>query len=286
MSAFEGISRFGIYGVGLLGGSFGLALQQAFPSVERVGIGRNEERLQQAVDCGAIDSFTTNPASLDHSLDALLLCTPVRSIHEHFAEAAAALKPHALVTDVGSTKADLVQRCESISEGQFRFVGSHPMAGSHKTGVTAATAGLFEGRLSIITPTPSTDPDARQWVIELWKALGMRIMLVSPEEHDRLTAFASHLPHLLASSLCHTVQPQGERIREVIGSGFLDTTRIAAGDPGLWLDICLDNRDAILEALNIFQRDIDTLRDAIQSEDQETIFGILQSAKTWKDSLS
>lgn len=281
-----GFERIGIYGVGLLGGSLGLALKHAFPEAERIGIGRNSERLQNAMNRGAIDRLTTDPATLEHSLDALVLCTPVRDVARHFEAVRPALAPHAIVTDVGSTKTVLVAECERVAGSEYRFVGSHPMAGSHKTGVDAARDDLFRDRLCIITPTPDTDPDAQTWVSDLWKALGMNLMLLSPEEHDRIAAYTSHMPHLVAAALCHTVQGQGERIRHVIGSGFQDTTRIAAGDPGLWVDICMDNQEELLRALEVFQRDVDAIRNAIREGNADEVQRFLQAAKSWKDSLS
>jgi len=272
----------GIYGVGLLGGSLGLALKGLFPSLRIVGIGRSKERLQTALDRGAIDEFTCDPASVSPRLDALVLCTPVRMVPTALQTALPALETNAIVTDVGSTKAILVRECESVMEGRGYFVGSHPMAGSHKTGMEAARADLFQKKICIVTRTERSYPPAVEAVIVLWRVVGMRIVQLDPAEHDRLTAFSSHLPHLIASALCHAAKSQGKEIDPVLGNGFRDTTRIAQGDPAMWVDICLENREAIRDSLQSFQRILKDLCNRIDSADETAIRDFLEQAQRWK----
>lgn len=275
--------RIGIFGVGLLGGSVGLAVKRRWPQALVVGIGRSAERLNEAVQCGAVDEISTQPGAINPKLDALIVCTPVRMIPGHFKQALPSLAEGAIVTDVGSTKEELVAQCEAVADGRVRFVGAHPMAGSHETGVAAARADLLDGRVCIVTPSEFSDAEAVKRTIKLWKALGMRVTEMSPADHDRLTAHSSHLPHLTAKALCLVAEAQGEAILPVIGTGFHDTTRLAAGSPDVWLDICLDNRKAICDALSALSGELASLRSLIQSGDETGLREFLEKAKTWKE---
>ena len=274
--------RIGIYGVGLLGGSLGLALKRIFSDLEIVGIGRSEERLQKAVDVGAIDRFSCDPSSVTPLLDLLVLCTPVRLVPKVLESSLSSLKPNAVVTDVGSTKEVLVRDCEDVASGKCHFVGSHPMAGSHKTGVDAAQADLFQNKICIVTQTNASHAPSVESVVALWKATGMRVVQMAPDDHDRLTAFSSHLPHLAAAALCHAAKSQGEAIEPVLGNGFRDTTRIALGDPSMWVDICLENRPALVESLDSLQSVLSDLRNRIESNDESGVRDFLTQAQQWK----
>ncbi len=275
--------RIGVFGVGLLGGSVGLAIKRRWPNANIVGIGRNETRLHQAVECGAIDDYSTTPGSIEPKLDALILCTPVRLIPENLKQTIPALKPGAVVTDVGSTKEELVAQCVEVAGGAVRFVGAHPMAGSHQSGVCAARADLFEGRVCIVTPHESCDAEAMKLTVELWKALGMSVVEMTPADHDHLTAHSSHLPHLTARALCMVAKAQGDAILPVVGKGFHDTTRLAAGNPDVWMDICLDNKKSICAALSALSKEVDSLRSLIESEDENGLREFLETAKAWKE---
>jgi len=268
--------------VGLLGGSLGLALKTVSPTVEIVGIGRSEQRLQLAQDRNAIDAWTCQPDSINPPLDALVVCTPVRLAAQTIRTTLPSLKPDALITDVGSTKATLVHACEDQTNGRARFVGSHPMAGSHESGILAAKADLFEDKICIVTETESSDPDAVEAISKLWRSIGMRVVRMTPEEHDRLTAFSSHLPHLTASALCQTARAIGETIEPVLGTGFHDTTRIAAGDPTMWLDICFENRERILDSIDSMTSVLGGLRRSLETKDEGAVLEFLRSAYEWK----
>lgn len=271
----------GIYGVGLLGGSLGLALKAISPELEIVGIGRSESRLLTAKQLGSIDRYTCDPSTLDEPLDGLILCTPVRLVPKAFQSMIGALTQNALVTDVGSAKGILTRDCEDIAEGRCYFVGSHPMAGSHETGVEAARADLFEGRVCVVTETPRSHKPAVEKIVNLWKRLGMKTVRMSPALHDQLTAYSSHLPHLVAAALCQAARTQGKEIEPVLGNGFLDTTRIAQGDPSMWVDICLDNRKSILGSLLTLRTVLTDLYCAIESSDEEAIRAFLTQAQEW-----
>ncbi|MDP8245674.1 MAG: prephenate dehydrogenase/arogenate dehydrogenase family protein [Candidatus Hinthialibacter antarcticus] len=275
--------RIGIYGVGLLGGSVGLAIKRRWPQAQVVGIGRSVERLNEAVQCGAVDEISTQPDAIEPKLDALILCTPVRLIPENFKQTLASLTPNAVVTDVGSTKDELVAQCEAVAGNRVRFVGSHPMAGSHETGVAAARAELLDGRVCIVTPNETSDAEAVKLTLEFWQELGMRVTEMSPADHDRLTAHSSHLPHLTAKALCRVAEAQGDAILPVVGTGFHDTTRLAAGSPDIWFDICLDNQSAICDALTALSDELISLKKLIESGDEAGLREFLEKAKAWKD---
>ncbi len=282
----ESMNQVGIYGVGLLGGSLGMALKDIYPDINIVGIGRSEERLEEARRQGAIDSFTCDPANITPRLDTLFICTPVRRVTENLQQTLPSLKPDAIVTDVGSTKALLVRQCEEIAENRVRFIGSHPIAGSHKTGVKHAYKDLYRQRTCVVTETNRSEPEAVETVCSVWKAIGMNVVRMSPEMHDRLTARSSHLPHLVAAALCHVVRTMGENVKPVLGSGFRDTTRIAAGDPGMWLDISVENRKEILASLESMMGILRDLHNQLEKGEEESIVNFLKEAQIWKKNFS
>ena len=195
------------------------------------------------------------------------------------------LKPGAIVTDVGSTKANVVRRCEAVMNQKAVFVGSHPMAGSHHTSVDYSAPELLEDKICVVTETPHVDNGVLETIEGFWSTLGMRVIRMTPEIHDRMTARSSHLPHLLAAALCNVARDLGEDIKPVLGSGFRDTTRIAAGDPGMWLDICMENPNEILAALESLQTSLDNIKKSIQKGHEESILQFLRQAQEWKQSI-
>jgi prephenate dehydrogenase len=269
-----------IVGVGLLGGSLGLALRGRQLARRVVGVGRRQSVLDHAVSVGAIDAGTVDLRSGVSEAELVVLATPVGVMVELARAAADAMPRGALMTDVGSTKAQLVRGLEDVAGTRFRYVGSHPMAGSEKRGVEQAAAGLFDGALCFVTPTPRTDSRALAVVTELWQALGSRVRRLDPAEHDRLVAFASHLPHLVASALVNTVSPEALACG---GPGLRDTTRVASGDPRLWADVCLQNRERILEALARFEQQARTLRRILADGSEGELLAWLESAKAVRD---
>ncbi len=235
-----------ILGVGLLGGSIGLALRSAAPRCRIVGFGQRRAALDRAVEIGAIDRFDLDAAAAVARSDLVILCTPVGLFESILVRIAPALSPGALVTDVGSTKRSIVRLAESHLPKGVEFVASHPMAGSEKRGVEFSRADLFHNQLCIVTPTPAAPPQAVDRIEQFWRLLGMRTTRLSPDDHDRLLADVSHLPHLLSAALVTMQQDAG---LDLCGKGFLDTTRIAGGDGALWRDIFLDNADNLKAAL-------------------------------------
>lgn len=264
-----------IFGVGLLGGSFALALRNRFASCSITGCGRNETRLRKAAERGIIDAFTTDAAACADA-DLILLATPVETFRDIAVSIRAHLKPGAIVTDVGSVKGAIVADLEALMPDHAQFVGAHPIAGGDAAGFEAARAGLFVGEQCIITPTVKTDPDALQAVKNLWLALGMRIEEMEPDRHDAVFARVSHFPHLLAYTLVNAAAEKDLSALDYAGSGFRDTTRIALSSPGLWTGILLANREQVMATGAAFRAEFDHIMHALDAGDA----GALEAAFT------
>ena len=270
-----------IVGVGLIGGSLGMALKSRRLAQTVIGVGRSQERLSVAVALGAIDTGMTNLAEAVKSADIVVLCTTVGHILDTLPETLALTKPGALVTDVGSTKAAIVR----AAGGAANFVGGHPMAGSEQTGVEAATPLLFEEANWAITLTDATDPAAVSFLERFAQSVGATTLLLSPDAHDTMLAVTSHLPHILASALMRSAfqtQQSYLQTRLLTAGSFNDGTRVAASSPEIWRDVCLSNRDALLQALKAFRGEMDTLEAAVEGRDAagiEAFFAAGASAK-------
>lgn len=242
-----------IYGVGLMGGSLGMAMRRRRMAGVIVGLGRSKKTLERAVSLGALDEFHTEAAEALAGADALILCLPPRVIRKRWSELAPLVEPGTFVTDVGSVKSTVVEEAERHLPGEALFVGSHPMAGSELAGVQAARGDLFEGASCFVTPTERTPVKALTQAVGFWRALDSRVVILTPDRHDQLLAAISHLPHLAAVALVQTLYSRGDStlfFRSVIGNGFRDTTRIAAGDAQLWEQIFTENREALGENLD------------------------------------
>ncbi len=253
-----------IIGVGLLGGSLGLALKAADAASHIVGVGHRQSSLDAALETGTVDSVTLDPAKGVRDASLVVLCTPVGLFERLLKTIAPALPTGAVVTDVGSTKAVVVTTAERVLPDATRFVGSHPIAGGEQRGVTFARADLYEGKSCVLTPTPRTAPAALQRIRRFWKTLGMRTVELTPARHDRVLARVSHLPHALAALL---VNLQGDEELDLAGTGFMDATRIAGGDPTMWRDIFLSNRRAIRQAAGALARQLDSLLALLEQAD-------------------
>jgi prephenate dehydrogenase len=283
--------RIAIVGVGLIGGSIGLAAKARGLAGEVVGVGRRTASLELARKCGAIDRGTTNLVEGVAEADLVVVATPVDAIVEAVRSVVKAT-PRAAVTDAGSTKAEICRRLRQPSHRELeagverlspgRFVGSHPLAGDHRTGPEFARSDLFEGRVVVVTPEDNSAPALVDRVKEFWEALGATVVLLSPVEHDRALAATSHLPHLVASALAAATP---EEWLQLAATGWGDTTRIAAGDPQLWTQIFRQNRDAVLDALRRFEHRLAALDDAISERDDAALALALQEAKRIRDAV-
>jgi prephenate dehydrogenase len=271
-----------IVGVGLIGGSIGLAARRRGVAARVLGAGRSLEPLERARQLGAIDQASLDAADAVRRAEVAVFCTPVDLIAEQVLAAAPRCAPGTLLTDAGSTKAAIVRALDGRLPAGVSFVGSHPLAGSEKRGPEHADADLFEGRVAVVTPAPRTDPAAVERAAAFWRALGSRVIVMGPEEHDRALAMTSHLPHLLASALAGVLPPQ---LRELAATGFRDTTRVAAGDPSLWTGIFLQNREALVEALAQLQRQIAEFKTALTAGDPDAVGALLARGKRSRDAL-
>jgi len=269
-----------IIGVGLLGGSLGLALKRRYRTVRIAGVGRRETSLAAARKVGAIDTTHLAAAAPAAESDLVILATPVGAFAQHLKAIAPVLKPDALVIDVGSTKAQVVRTAEEILSPGGPFVVCHPMAGSEKKGPAHASADLFDGALCILTPTDHTPPPLADRAEQLWKLLGCRTVRMTPEAHDEALARVSHLPHLLAALLIHL--PRDHHL-DLAATGLRDMTRLAAGDPEVWRDILATNRREILAALEAFSESLARARQLLADGDVAKIEQYLSAAKTRRD---
>ena len=275
------LDRIAILGVGLLGGSIGLALRSAGFAGMRVGIARRASTLRRARQFDAVDETTTDPARGVTGAELVILCTPVGQFERVLRAIAPALRPGCIVTDVGSTKAEVVALAERILPKTVHFIGSHPMAGSEKTGVEFSRADLYQRALCLVTPTPRSAPSAVRFVRTFWGELGARTMTIDPQRHDELLARASHLPHAVATALVHLAAADGAI--ELAGPGFGDTTRIASGDPGMWTDIFRSNRRSTLRAIDELRRELAELRRMVSRNDAEALYNWLAEGKKVRD---
>lgn len=257
-----------IYGVGLLGGSLGLAMRRRHMADEIVGLGRSRKRLERALQLGALDRIATDPAEALDGADALILCLPPRLIRRRWTEIAGLIAPGCFVTDVGSVKETIVNEAHERLDPSVLFIGSHPMAGSEKSGAEAARGDLFESAACFVTPGDATPARALPLAVAFWRALGSRVVIMDPSRHDRLMAGVSHLPHLCAVSLVQSLYANGDAtlfLRAIVGRGFLDTTRIAAGPADVWEQIFTENSAAMVQGLD---RLIDILKGWREALDQ------------------
>lgn len=275
--------RISILGVGLLGGSVGLAAKAAIKDCQIIGYGHRKSTLDAAVAMAAIDQGFEDATAAVKGADLVILCTPVGLFGDLLATIAPAISPTALVTDVGSTKRSVVELAAKHLRQPGRFVGSHPMAGSEKRGVEFARADLFRQAHCLTTPTDRTDAAALEEVESFWRLLGMRLTRLSPQRHDELLAQMSHLPHALAAALVAIQTPQALAL---CGKGFLDSTRIAGGDGGLWRDIFIDNRDNLSAALRRLGDELIDLSRFLDRDDSEAVKEWLDNAAAIRQAMN
>jgi prephenate dehydrogenase len=278
------IPNLAIIGVGLIGGSLGLAVHKHKVARHVLGIGRNRNTLQIAENLGAIDEFSTDLAAVKQA-DVVVVCTPVETIPHMIAEISQHVRSGTIITDAGSTKERLVKQVEKQLrpfKGRVEFVGCHPMAGSEKTSVEHALANLFEQRAVIVTPTSKTSEQSLETVVQLWSAIGAHVHFMSPREHDALVASTSHVPHLVAAALAAAAS---ESELSMVAKGWLDTTRIAAGDVELWRQILSQNRQHVLKSLARLEKILHSYRIALELESDTKLVRLLEEGKRKRDSV-
>ncbi len=256
-----------IIGVGLMGGSLAMALKAKGFKGKITGIGRNRKNLTKAKRLGIIDDYTTEFNEGVKNADLIVLAVPVGQFEAILKNIRQNLKNGATVTDVGSVKAQIVKRLEPLMPKDVYFVGAHPIAGKECSGVTCASANLYQNARCIITPCPHTNNAALKKVVTLWKTVGAKTMLMNPEEHDVIFSAVSHLPHVVAYALVNGILKVDEAILHHGGKGLRDMTRIAKSPAELWRDICSHNKKNILRSLKMFSSSISNITKLIERSD-------------------
>lgn len=280
----DGFKTVSILGVGLIGGSLALALKEKKLVNKIIGYGRNEQRLKEALKLGIIDSYTT---FLEEASEAelIVLATPVGLFEKIIIEMLDYLKKGTIIIDVGSVKESIVNTIETMLPIGVSFVGTHPIAGSDKTGFEYANKDLFKKAKVILTPTENTDKSALEKVSKLWQKIGAVVELMSPEQHDKIYALVSHLPHLISFCMVNTVAEMDKNFIKYAGSGFKDTTRIAKSSPEIWRDILMMNDKNILQCLEIFAKNLEEIKKMLSKKDSEGVKTFIEKAKNLRKEI-
>ncbi len=281
-----------VCGVGLIGGSFALAQKSARAARRVVGMGRTRAPLEQALEQGVIDQVATDWGAALDGADLVLLGMPVGQMPAVMAALAPHLGPRTLVTDGGSTKSDVVAAARAAFGDRIgQFVPGHPIAGAEKSGVGAATADLYRDKRVVLTPLPENTPEAVARVRAAWEACGARVSQLAADEHDRVFAAVSHLPHLLAFALVHDLasRDNADQLFSFAAGGFRDFTRIASSHPEMWRDICVANRHALLPELDAYMVELMRTRVLLAGGDAAGLEAMFDTARArrdaWLDSL-
>ena len=277
----SGLKKLVIFGVGLIGGSLALALRRSIQNLHIVGIDRNADSLQTAIDLGVIDEMNPPAQLAMQDADIIIIAAPVAQTPNILKSIAPHLGPNTVITDVGSTKSDVIDYAAAILGDQFtQFVPGHPIAGAEKSGVTAARADLFDGKNIVLTPTEKTTPESSRKVSEMWKQAGARVTEMSAGHHDEIFAAVSHLPHLLAFALVDDLasRPNAEELFAFAAGGFRDFSRIAGSSPEMWRDISLANREALLSEIDAYQASLQKLRDLLEQRDAQGLRDMFENA--------
>lgn len=281
-----------IVGVGLIGGSFALALKSAAQAGEVVGIGRDPGALARALELGIVDRVEHDYAQALRGADLVLLSAPVAQTGPILEALLPHLAPHTVVTDAGSTKCDVVATARAVLKERVRqFVPGHPIAGSESNGPDAARPGLYQGKKCVLTPLPENRVHDVERVAGAWRACGAVIHTLAPSEHDRVFAAVSHLPHLLAYALVDDIaaRPHADLLFQYAASGFRDFTRIAGSSPEMWRDISLANRAALLTELDAYLAQLTSMRAMLAAADgaglQEIYASAQRARREWQEAI-
>ena len=281
------INRLAIIGVGLIGGSLALSLKRKGAVNQVVGYARSEEARQQALELGIIDSSADSLAEAVKNADMVFVAVPMGAMADVFAGIAEHLNPEAIITDGGSAKAQVVDAARASLGDKFRqFVPGHPIAGTEKSGPAAAFAELYEDHRIVLTPLAETDAAATAKVKQMWKLTGADVYEMQVDHHDTVLAATSHLPHVLAFNLVGMLSERDDcdEVLRYAAGGFRDFSRIASGDAVMWRDICLGNREAILDLLEQYHQGMNRIEQAIRNGDGDYLIDVFSRAKKARDS--
>ncbi len=284
--AFEKVA---LLGVGLIGSSLAHAMRRAGLAAHIAGFARRADTLEKARACGFADSLHSDLATAVRNADLVILATPVGAFGELAREMAGALRPGAILSDVGSVKMAVIRDVGPFVPADVHFVPAHPIAGTEQSGPEAGFAELFDGRWCILTPPPGADGASVERLKSFWQRCGSNVEIMDPKHHDLVLAITSHVPHLIAYNIVGTAADletvtQGEVIKYSAG-GFRDFTRIAASDPVMWRDVFLNNREAVLEMLGRFNEDLSALQRAIRWGDGDMLFNLFTRTRAIRRSI-
>ena len=274
-----------IIGIGLIGGSLAKAIKKTHQSEIVFGYGRDEERLERAQKGNLIDQYSKNMGEVLDGANMVIIATPVGSYESILKE----MKPHIsedmVISDVGSTKVSVIEAVKAVFDGVFdNFIPAHPIAGKEKSGFEVSDADLFVNKKVIITPLENNNPESIKILTKMWEEIGAEVDFMTPQSHDDLLGMTSHLPHMLAFSLVNYLVSQHPEASVYAAGGFKDFSRIASGDAIMWRDICLHNRDAIIAHIKGYQESLNTLVDAIDSQNKDQLESLFREAKNTRDS--
>ncbi|MCS7180999.1 MAG: prephenate dehydrogenase [bacterium] len=281
MSDFK---KIGIIGLGLIGGSLAFEIKKRKIADKVIGFSSKIKTMEKALREGIIDEFYDCPEKLIENTDFLILSTPISALYNYI-KIIKVTNPKIFFTDVASVKKVICENVEKIIGENSNFVGSHPIAGSEKSGIENIKDGLFENKIVIITPTKNTNKNVKKKVKLLWEKLGSKVYIMDPEQHDKILGFTSHLPHLLIYTLLSVGEKNKEILKKFFGSGFFDTTRIGKSNPEMWTDIFLENKINILDWTKKFEDEINKLKIILKRNEREKLYKFLKRAKIFRESL-
>lgn len=271
-----------LIGLGLLGGSLGLAVNRAYPQAQRLGYSHRKITRDKALQAATVDQVFDDLLSAVADARLVVLCTPIGLFPEIFQQIADHLPDGCIVIDVGSTKMLPARWAKKYLFRRVHFLGSHPIAGSEQRGVDFSRADLFDNAGCIVTPTSATPKSVQTQLTQFWKNLNMRVSSMSPQQHDQLLARISHLPHALAMALINCSDPKHT---SYCGKGFLDTTRIASGDPAMWRDIFMANNRQTDKAITNLIKELTRFQNALKKEDEKAVYNMLTKAQNQRNNL-
>ncbi|MCX5693502.1 MAG: prephenate dehydrogenase [Candidatus Omnitrophica bacterium] len=271
-----------IIGLGLIGGSLALAIKEKKLAKEIAGVSRRKSTIDRAIENKIVDFATLNLKDGVKDSDLVIIAAPVLRIAAIAKLAAPFLKKDAILTDAGSTKRYILKYIEKSGFKSVNFVGSHPIAGSEKSGIKSANKDLFEKSCCILTKTKNTNPKTIVKLKKFWRKLGMQVAIMSPQMHDKILSEISHMPHAVSVSLVNSV---GKNSLKLAAGGFKDITRIASGEPELWKDIFLTNRDNLVKDIEILKKELSKIQIALKNNDEACLLKLLGNAKVIRDSL-
>ena len=274
-----------IIGIGLIGGSLAKAINKTQQSEIVFGFGRDKSRLEKAQKSNVIDQYSTDIGEALNGANMVIIATPVGSYESILKE----MKPHIVegmvISDVGSTKVSVIEAVKAVFDGALdNFIPAHPISGKEKVGFEVSDADLFVNRKVIITPLENNNPESIKILAKMWEGVGAEVDFMTPQSHDELLGMTSHLPHMLAFSLVNYLISQHPEASVYAAGGFKDFSRIASGDAIMWRDICLHNRDAIVAHIKAYQESLNTLVEAIDSQNKDQLESLFREAKNTRDS--